>query len=509
MAFLSLLVITMRQRLIFILDMTAVFLSPFAALFIRDGFVLSGAKVEKLIPLAIIATACAVPVFIAMGTHKIVWRYISLPDLIRTVGAATLAILLALPICFAVDRLQVARSIPLMQWLCLAAMLIGMRVLARAADRWRNQRNSAPPPADDVPLGQTEWTLIAGINPLADLYIQAVTQSANSPVRIAGLISADVRFKGRNLFQHKVLGGMDHLGDVLQELDVHGIVVTRIVLAEPLSQFTAQARHELIRAERERAIAVASIAELLGLEPVGSGPAGTPHAGIMWNEIATSAPLSPRQERYQRIKRLIDAGGAAAAIVLVAPIAAIICFIVIIDVGRPVIFWQQRPGKGGRPFKLYKFRTMRSAHDEEGMRIPDADRVTRTGALLRRLRLDELPQLFNVLSGDMSFVGPRPLLWSDMPFDPRSRLSIRPGITGWAQVNGGRVISSEDKAALDSWYVQHVSPSLDLKILRRTLRLLASGDVINGKALRAAYSASHPRPDTASDHSMGPIQPST
>ena len=140
-----------------------------------------------------------------------------------------------------------------------------------------------------------------------------------------------------------------------------------------------------------------------------------------------------------------------------APLFAAITLFIAIDLGLPVVFWQSRPGRYGRPFKLYKFRTMRAPHDEQGNRIPDERRVSKLGALLRLTRLDELPQLYNILVGEMSFVGPRPLLISHHEPGTHDRLLVRPGLTGWAQVNGGRKLSTEDKATLDLWYVAHLS----------------------------------------------------
>jgi lipopolysaccharide/colanic/teichoic acid biosynthesis glycosyltransferase len=171
-----------------------------------------------------------------------------------------------------------------------------------------------------------------------------------------------------------------------------------------------------------------------------------------------------------------------------APIAAVIAVIVALDVGFPLIFWQQRPGLYGRPFRMYKFRTMRAAHDKHGTRVADAQRSSAIGRILRFTRLDELPQLYNVLVGDMSFVGPRPLLPHDQHQNYAARLSVRPGITGWAQVNGGRIISDPDKWILDIWYVQNASLLLDFKIILSTVKMVLFGDRINAEAIRQAKS---------------------
>jgi lipopolysaccharide/colanic/teichoic acid biosynthesis glycosyltransferase len=167
----------------------------------------------------------------------------------------------------------------------------------------------------------------------------------------------------------------------------------------------------------------------------------------------------------------------------------LILALVAIDVGLPAIFWQQRPGKDGRPFRLYKFRTMRAPHDSEGRRVADAERVSFVGNLLRRLRLDELPQLYNVLIGEMSFVGPRPLLPQDQFPGLTERLAIRPGLTGWAQVKGGRDLTPSDKAALDVWYVRNGSFRVDLEIVLGTLRLILIGERTDWDAIRTAWRA--------------------
>ena len=142
------------------------------------------------------------------------------------------------------------------------------------------------------------------------------------------------------------------------------------------------------------------------------------------------------------------------------------------DMGRPIIFTQQRPGLSGKPFTIYKFRTMNDERDAQGNLLPDEQRLTRFGKFLRKTSLDELPELFNVLKGDMSLVGPRPLLMEYLPLysaEQARRHEVKPGITGWAQINGRNTLAWEDKFNLDVWYVDHLSFWLDVKILFITL----------------------------------------
>ena len=170
---------------------------------------------------------------------------------------------------------------------------------------------------------------------------------------------------------------------------------------------------------------------------------------------------------YFRVKHLVDFSLSLLLIVVLLPVFLIIAAVVLLDVGSPIFFWQRRVGINGQGFHMHKFRTLKPAYDDQGR--PTTDRVSWIGALLRKSRLDELPQLLNVLVGDMSLIGPRPLLPHDQPSDSTVRLMVRPGITGWAQVNGGKLITPEEKNALDEWYVRNASLWLDLKIIGKTI----------------------------------------
>ncbi|STZ75394.1 sugar transferase [Bergeriella denitrificans] len=173
------------------------------------------------------------------------------------------------------------------------------------------------------------------------------------------------------------------------------------------------------------------------------------------------------------LKRLFDITVSAALLVLLLPVFALLAWQIRKHLGAPVLFVQTRPGKDGRLFNMVKFRSMRDAVDARGRPLPDGERLTPFGRKLRAASLDELPELWNVLKGDMSLVGPRPLLPEYLPlyddFQAR-RHEVRPGITGWAQVNGRNALSWEEKFALDVWYVDNAGLLLDLKILLLTLK---------------------------------------
>ena len=172
------------------------------------------------------------------------------------------------------------------------------------------------------------------------------------------------------------------------------------------------------------------------------------------------------------MKRLFDILVSLFAIIVFTIPMLIVAIIVRAKMGSPVIFTQKRPGLHGKPFHIYKFRTMTNEKDDQGKLLPNEDRITKSGQIIRKLSLDEFPQLFNVLKGDISLVGPRPLLMEYLPLYNQKqarRHDVRPGITGWAQVNGRNAISWEERFELDVWYVDNQSFLLDMKILFMTV----------------------------------------
>lgn len=195
------------------------------------------------------------------------------------------------------------------------------------------------------------------------------------------------------------------------------------------------------------------------------------------------------------IKRLLDIVIALLALILLSPILIMVALLVRKNLGSPVLFQQERPGLHGLPFKMIKFRTMKDAYNAQGEALPDSERLTAFGKLLRSTSLDELPELWNVLKGEMSIVGPRPLLMEYLPlYNPEQarRHEVRPGITGYAQVNGRNAISWEQKFKLDTWYVDHQSLWLDIKIMLKTVKkvLIRDGIHAEGEATMSKFMGS-------------------
>lgn len=187
------------------------------------------------------------------------------------------------------------------------------------------------------------------------------------------------------------------------------------------------------------------------------------------------------------MKRVIDFTGALVGLILLSPVILVVAVLVKRRLGGPVLFRQIRPGLEGKPFEMVKFRTMRDAHDSSGNALPDSQRLTPFGSFLRSSSLDELPELWNVLKGEMSLVGPRPLLMEYLPlYNERQyrRHRVRPGVTGWAQINGRNALSWPEKFELDVWYVENRSLWLDIRIIALTVKkvvkkedISASGEV--------------------------------
>lgn len=182
------------------------------------------------------------------------------------------------------------------------------------------------------------------------------------------------------------------------------------------------------------------------------------------------------------LKRLLDIIIASIALILLSPLYAFVAYKVKKNLGSPVLFRQVRPGLHGKPFEMIKFRTMKNAVDEQGNPLPDSERLTPFGQMLRSTSLDEMPELWNVIKGDMSVVGPRPLLMEYLPLynaEQAKRHNVRPGMTGHAQVNGRNAIGWEEKFKLDTWYVENQSIWLDFKIMLKTVKKVIAKDDIN------------------------------
>jgi lipopolysaccharide/colanic/teichoic acid biosynthesis glycosyltransferase len=472
----------------FCVDLWLVAMATVLALVIRDDFSLSIERLQAVAPYfaaTLAAAALAIPSF---GLHRAIWRLSAGKDYERVAYAALATVIAALAIGFTVNRLtDVPRALPVLQFGLIAGLMLGARATTR---RLRDARTTRIPPQQREQGSAARSTvLVIGVNAVAELYLRGVSELGAREIEIAGLLGRNERQVGRRIQNYRILGLPEDVTDVLKNLEVEGVVVDRIAIAVPMHKLSAEVRKTLREIERATSITLHPLADQIGL-----GLAEGAHSQAQLNshnlsnlEFSISELRLVAGRRYFVAKRALDVAGAIVLLTLGSPFIVLVALLVAADVGAPIVFCQRRPGLRGRPFKLYKFRTMGRAFDIDGNRIADEERSSWIGRCLRRTRLDELPQLYNVLIGDMSFVGPRPLLPIDQRPEYKARLLVRPGITGWAQVEGGRIIEPADKAAMDVWYVQQASLALDLRIALLTVPVLLYGDRVNAGAIDRAW----------------------
>lgn len=486
----------MRARLTLVLDLLMLTIATAVAQLLRDNLVWSAAKFEAAVPYFIATGLVAVVILPFSGLARSIWRFSSLPDYQRIVVVVSAIVLGALALTFSFNRLDgVSRTLPILQTLLGITFMVGARVLFRMRQAHRQARKSvAVAPLTRVDRQQVRSILIVGLNRLTETYLQSLVEFEPGRVKVVGILGQADRHVGRLAGAQKVLGVPEDLPVILRDLKVHGVAVDRIVVTTRLEAMSEDARAGLLAIEETGEVELQFLAEILGFEnftapgrrdEVASDTVA-PSSSVTFNIPAADLAVIGRRH-YWKVKRFGDAIAAGALILLLLPVMFVLAIAISFGIGVPVTFWQQRPGLGGVPFRLYKFRTMSAAHDSSGRRRSDAERTTWLGDFLRRTRLDELPQLFNIVRGEMSFIGPRPLLPRDQAESHSARLLVRPGLTGWAQVVGGRIISADDKAALDIWYVQNASFSLDVYIVARTIRMILLGEQVSENLVRIAW----------------------
>lgn len=303
---------------------------------------------------------------------------------------------------------------------------------------------------------------------------------------IAALDPRD-RLFGRTVNGVRIVGAPVDLAPIAREYAEHGVCVDEVWVSDALIGQNPEILGALSDASLRENLRCLSVSGALNLVPARS-PIDAQDDAVSSAAVAP-APL------YFRFRRPVEAVAAFALLVMLAPVAAAVAAIVALDVGAPMVFWQERIGRNGRKFLLYKFRTFRAPFDRAGRAVPREERLSKIGALIRKTRFDEIPQLWNVVRGEMSLIGPRPLLPVDQPADPQTRLLVRPGITGWAQVNGATALTPDEKDALDAWYIRHASLALDLRVALRTILYFGRGERKNAAAIEEALAWRRKSPD--------------
>lgn len=465
----------MRKYFYLIYDLCCILIALMLALYLRHGFpLIQEGEPDDLMLLLVVTLAFSVIVLTLMQTHTGMWRFTSGSELMALIIAVGLIVLLSNSTLFLVSRLDmVPRSVPPMHWALAVAMMSASRLLVR----------QILGPARDIPRRRTssrQHVLVVGICHTAELYLEFAKRIMQHQVVVEGFLDSDPALKHRTFHQCRILGSARDIPQIMGEMLVHGVPIRQIILARHVNELAAEEREVLRQLEAQANVEIVHFARDMAphFHPL------SPHQEDFYHQaLAVDAGGSmARSGGYCYVKRAMDIGGGVALLLLLSPLMLLTSLVVALDVGLPLMFWQQRPGLRGKPFRLYKFRTMRSTSrrvDEDRLahKSGDGARTSLIGKWLRRLRLDELPQLFHIIIGTMSFVGPRPLLPDDQPVGGGARLAVRPGVTGWAQIHGGDALTPEEKLVLDLWYIRHMSLWLDVSIIARTFLVLLNPDV--------------------------------
>lgn len=449
------------------------FLTPWLALWIRGAQVLSATDWPAAAFYCGISFISALIAFLVFRIRDGMTPLFSVHDTIEVAKAVLLSEFVTCLVLFSVTRLDgVPRSTPLIHALILSVGL----VLARAFVR---MIHSEPGLAEADGEAPTEHIIVIGSNRLSSLYIDFLHAYAAGQHQVIAVLDDHPEMIGRAVAGVRVLGPTQHLLPMIEEFKEHGVRTDRVIVGGDPDALGPETRDAIERICGENKIQLDFVPQLIGLDKLRvPAPPQRPEArgALPGLHRATASPSRPSPQDYFRAKRYIDLGLVSILIVLLLPVFIAVATVVLLDVGSPVFFWQRRIGMNGQVFQMHKFRTLKPSFDWRGHPVPATERISMVGRLLRKFRLDELPQFLNVLVGDMSLIGPRPLLPRDQPPNPALRLTVRPGMTGWAQVRGGRLLTPEEKNTLDEWYIRNASLALDLSIVGRTIPVLLGGE---------------------------------
>jgi lipopolysaccharide/colanic/teichoic acid biosynthesis glycosyltransferase len=439
-----------------------------------------------------IAFIIGIAVLFTSNICNIIFLNISILDGISIFRCAFLTSALTTIVAFSITRLDgIPRSVPILTFFVFGSLLL-MSGLFRGRLKQIAERKHRNVRSEDV-----ENIIVLGANRTASFYIRIIdTFSAGN---VMAILDASPSLRNRILNGRRIIGAPEDLFTIIHEYKIHGIEIRRIVVAADRSELS-QATWECLQSDAS--IEVEFLTEQHGgiVQHLADGPAAHPlrTAAFPLKTTANADIILAQRRKYWKLKGAIDVSVATLLLVILTPVMATVGLSVRLGIGSPVIFWQRRVGQNGAAFFLFKFRTLLVRGDGRGERPDEPGRISRLGSFLRRTRLDEIPQLLNVLRGDMAIIGPRPLLPIDQPPSVGIRLAVRPGITGWAQVHGGNLITPEEKNALDEYYIRNASFWLDLKILAKTAKVLLTGDWPRLKGVERTLRASPVKPKLGS-----------
>jgi lipopolysaccharide/colanic/teichoic acid biosynthesis glycosyltransferase len=441
--------------------------TPILALYLRDPDIVFRADWNVLGYYWLFSSGFALVAFVALRLQDGMTRYFSVREALDIAEAALFTELMTFVLLFTLTRLDgIPRSMPLTHGLLLATGLIAARMVVRVVlseDKQALDYHS-----------HRERVILIGANRFASSFVQLLEAYTPGHEPVIAILDEDAKMTGRAISGVQVLGAPHELDAIINEFAIHGVVTDRVVIAGDADFVSPAVLQEIRRVCKKRQVDLSFLPRMIGVAEQ-----------KLTDVVAISQPVRPSLARppFFRLKRWIDVVGSLILIVLLFPILMIAGVLVLLEVGRPILFWQARLGWKGRSFLIYKFRTLPAPFDSAGNPTLEGRRPLAIGRFLRATRLDELPQLLNVLLGDMSLIGPRPLLPEDQPLNTSLRLSVRPGISGWAQVNGAKLVTKEEKEKLDEWYVRNASLRVDLQIVMMTIKVILKGRVSSEEIL--------------------------
>ena len=446
-------------------DLLSALLAAPIAMGLRDPVLFYGARAATTFGYCLIGFIATLLVVSVFPLGRSIRNHVSSRDA-RSVVVASLAATALTAVCaFSLDRLAaIPRSLPVIQFLVLCALMLGGRLAATG-------RRGPRRPWIKSYLVESP-TVLVGANEVALSYLKMLDAFNVDQTNIVAILDRNPKLFGRALYGHPIVGPPSAIVRVVNEYRVHGVEIDRILICENRpSEEDGKARSEFEQLCNFVNVQLTYLSDVLGFRLEETIERG----------FDDESEVEIGSKGFRFLKRGCDLLISAVVAIVFSPVVSLIVLGIVIDLGWPILFWQRRIGHHGQPFLIFKFRTLHAPYDRRGNFVEEDRRTSRFGTFLRQTRLDELPQLWNIVCGDMSFVGPRPLLPDDQPSGSH-RLRMKPGVTGWAQVNGGRNVAAPAKGLLDEWYISHASIWLDLHIIARTI-----GSVLFGNSRKASY----------------------
>ena len=461
------------------LDVAAALIAPVLSLSIRglDGYyVMTHAAISTYV---ITSVSFSVLFLVWYHVGRGLPNYLSVHDAVQIAKAASCTVMSVTASMLLFTNIDgFPPSLPIIHFFVLIALLTSSRLIQREMA----QRRSLDATNCGTHDGE-EHIFVVGAGQLASLYVRFLESQNGGQRKVVAILDKNRSLHGRSILGCTIVGSVQELPGLLDDFEQHGLEITAVVVCETDRELASEYNENLGPVCRSRGLKL----EILTEDPaIFGGTAAPPSRPAL---VVSSGQAAG----YFQLKRKVEPVFALFCLIAFLPLFVLTGLLVLASLGWPVIFWQRRIGRNGRTLFVYKFKTMRNPVDRMGRRLTFHERQTRIGKILRATRLDELPQLVNVVRREMSIIGPRPLLPVDQPVEAALRLAVAPGLTGWAQINGGKLITSEEKAALDEWYVRNASLRVDAEIAWRTIITIVTGDRRNKDQLDAALlrAASH------------------